>query len=592
MPDKALAEEQRLAALYALELLDTARCENFDRICRMAAEYFKVPMALITLVDRDRQWFKSRVGFTVDETPIEQSFCAYTVNAREVFEVENAYRDVRFFNNPLVTEEPGIRFYAGAPLLTSSGHAIGSLCVIDKSPQQLNAAERQQLRDLASMVMEQIELRQRLRRLDPVTGLPNREQFHSDLLDLVEQHPGEKRVLVLIDAVDMALAHELTLAMGMSPFETIVRFVAQQLQNYLGRHVRIYHVSVKRFGFLLPAGTASLDQFLDALVSRLRRRPPKLDLPIVPGVCAGTVEFGIDSPSVQDALRKAMFALELANMRRTCWAHYDVVRDQAYRRAFNLASDINEALETGQIYLMFQPRFALPDGAQVSAEALIRWEHPRLGLISPAEFIPVMERNALIHRVTHWVIDAVLSKLQCWSLTQVSKLSINLSPKDFEDQDIAEVLRHACERHGIDPQRLEVEITEGAWLRSNPRVLAQLTKIRELGMDVAIDDFGSGYSNFAYLHQIPANVVKLDKSMVTDIESNVQHQKITRSVISLARELGYRTVAEGIESFKCLQMLRSFGCDEAQGYFLARPMQQERFLAWSGADRFPLGRGF
>jgi len=436
--------------------------------------------------------------------------------------------------------------------------------------------------------MEQVEQRQRLRRRDPVSGLANREQFQGDLRDLAEHHLGEKRVLVLIDALDMKVAHELTLALGLAPFETIIRFLALRLQEYLGRHVRVYHVSVKRFGFLLPAPAQGLNQLLDALVSRLRRQPPGLGFPMIPTVCAGTVEFEIDTHSVDDALRKAMFALELAMARRSFWAHYDAGRDHAQRRAFNLASDLNDALRSGQIYLMFQPRFALPDGAQVSAEALLRWEHPWLGPISPAEFIPVMERNGLIHQVTRWVIDTVLSKLHSWSLPESSKLSINLSPKDFEDQDIAELIRYACKLHRIDPRRLEVEITEGEWLRSNPNVLAQLTRIRELGMDVAIDDFGTGYSNFAYLHQIPANVVKLDKSMITDLERNTQHQKITRSIISLARELGYRTVAEGIESFKCLQMLYAFGCDEAQGYFFARPMLQERFLAWSGANRFPL----
>ncbi|AZD78003.1 putative bifunctional diguanylate cyclase/phosphodiesterase [Pseudomonas chlororaphis] len=588
MPDKAIAEERRLAALHALELLDTASCENFDRICRMAAEYFKVPTALISLVDRDRQWFKSRVGFDQPQTPISQSFCVFTVQGREVLEVRNAALDPRFCDNPLVTRDQGIRFYAGAPLLTSSGYAIGSLCIIDKVEQQLSIVERQQLRDMAAMVMEQIEQRQRLRRRDPVSGLANREQFQGDLRDLAEHHLGEKRVLVLIDALDMKVAHELTLALGLAPFETIIRFLALRLQEYLGRHVRVYHVSVKRFGFLLPAPAEGLDKLLDALVSRLRRQPPGLGFPMIPTVCAGTVEFEIDTQSVDDALRKAMFALELAMARRSFWAHYDAGRDHAQRRAFNLASDLNDALRSGQIYLMFQPRFALPDGAQVSAEALLRWEHPWLGPISPAEFIPVMERNGLIHQVTRWVIDTVLSKLHSWSLPESSKLSINLSPKDFEDQDIAELIRHACELHRIDPRRLEVEITEGEWLRSNPNVLAQLTRIRELGMDVAIDDFGTGYSNFAYLHQIPANVVKLDKSMITDLECNTQHQKIARSIISLARELGYRTVAEGIESFKCLQMLYAYGCDEAQGYFLARPMLQERFLAWSGANRFPL----
>lgn len=591
MPDKAIAEERRLAALHALELLDTASCENFDRICRMAAEYFKVPTALISLVDRDRQWFKSRVGFDQSQTPISQSFCVFTVQGREVLEVRNAALDPRFCDNPLVTRDQGIRFYAGAPLLTSSGYAIGSLCIIDKVEQQLSIVERQQLRDMAAMVMEQIEQRQRLRRRDPVSGLANREQFQGDLRDLAEHHLGEKRVLVLIDALDMKVAHELTLALGLAPFETIIRFLALRLQEYLGRHVRVYHVSVKRFGFLLPAPAEGLDKLLDALVSRLRRQPPGLGFPMIPTVCAGTVEFEIDTQSVDDALRKAMFALELAMARRSFWAHYDAGRDHAQRRAFNLASDLNDALRSGQIYLMFQPRFALPDGAQVSAEALLRWEHPWLGPISPAEFIPVMERNGLIHQVTRWVIDTVLSKLHSWSLPESSKLSIKLSPKDFEDQDIAELIRHACELHRIDPRRLEVEITEGEWLRSNPNVLAQLTRIRELGMDVAIDDFGTGYSNFAYLHQIPANVVKLDKSMITDLECNTQHQKIARSIISLAHELGYRTVAEGIESFKCLQMLYAYGCDEAQGYFLARPMLQERFLAWSGANRFPLQPG-
>ncbi|OLF55589.1 GGDEF domain-containing phosphodiesterase [Pseudomonas chlororaphis] len=588
MPDKAVAEERRLAALHALELLDTASCENFDRICRMAAEYFKVPTALISLVDRDRQWFKSRVGFDLSQTPISQSFCAFTVQGRDVLEVRNAALDPRFMDNPLVARNQGIRFYAGAPLLTASGYAIGSLCIIDKVEQQLSIVERQQLRDMAAMVMEQVEQRQRQRRRDPVSGLSNREQFQSDMRDLAEHHLGEKRVLVLIDALDMKVAHELTLALGLAPFETLIRFLALRLQEYLGRHVRVYHVSVKRFGFLLPAPARGLNQLLDALVSRLRRQPPGLGFPMIPNVCAGTVEFEIDPRSVDDALRKAMFALELAMAKRSFWAHYDAERDHAQRRAFNLASDLNEALRNGQIYLMFQPRFALPDGAQISAEALLRWEHPWLGPISPVEFIPVMERNGLIHHVTRWVIDTVLDKLRTWCLPEGSKLSINLSPKDFEDQDIADVIRRACERHGIEPQRLEVEITEGEWLRSNPSVLEQLTRIRELGMDVAIDDFGTGYSNFAYLHQIPANVVKLDKSMITDLERNAQHQKITRSIISLARELGYRTVAEGIESFKCLQMLYAFGCDEAQGYFLARPMLQERFVAWSGANRFPL----
>ncbi|RZA19347.1 MAG: EAL domain-containing protein, partial [Proteobacteria bacterium] len=198
------------------------------------------------------------------------------------------------------------------------------------------------------------------------------------------------------------------------------------------------------------------------------------------------------------------------------------------------------------------------------------------------------EKSALIHSVTRWVIDAALTKLAQWPATVLTKLSLNLSALDFDGHDITQVISGACRTHGIHPERLEVEITEGEWLRSNPQVLTQLAAIRELGVDVAIDDFGTGYSNFSYLHEIPANVVKLDKSMITGMEHSPRHQLIVQTVLELARKLGYRTVAEGVETFKCMQMIRALGCDEAQGYFFARPMPEQEFLGWSGASRFPL----
>ncbi len=426
------------------------------------------------------------------------------------------------------------------------------------------------------------------KRLDPISGLPDREQFATDLGVLASQCPGQPRTLVLIDALDMKWAHDMTLAMGLAPFEGIIRCIARRLSEQLEGVARPYHIGVKRFVFIIAPGVDDFVSFIEGLVDTLRQ-PASLDnLPIRPTVRAGSVDFVLETEALRDVLRKAMYATEQALLAGQRWAPYDAVRDAAYRRAFYLTADIGEALAGGQLSLRFQPRFAIADGAQVSAEVLLRWDHPRLGRVSPGEFIPVLERNGMIHEVTRWVINNALSRLAQWQEQSLSQLSINLSPMDFDGHDVSGTLRRLCHAHGIDPQRLEVEITEGEWLRSNPRVLGELEQIRGLGVDVAIDDFGSGYSNFSYLHEIPANVVKLDQSMVTGIEDNPRCQKIARSILKLARELGYRTVAEGVETFRCLQLVREYGCDEAQGYFFARPMDEAQFLAWSGCGEFPL----
>lgn len=588
MPHEMEKERQRLAALYALELLDTASSKNFDRICHMAAQIFGTPTALISLVDRDRQWFKARVGFAEPETPISQSFCTYTIKQDRVFQIENALSDHRFAQNPLVLSEGGIRFYAGAPLRTSDGHAIGSLCIIDSTSRTLSESDQRLLQDLAALVMDQIEQEQRSRRLDPISLLPNRLQFQADFHDLAQTHSGESRTLVIIDALDIMWAYSLTLAFGMPPFEKAIQTIAQRLQDYLGSEVRIYHISVKRFGFLVADNPVPLETMLDELIGILREPFVCIQTPVVPKVCAGILDFIVDQDSVLDAMRKAMFAVESAALSHTPWAYYDSIKDQINRRSFSLSSDIEDALVNGEIYIVFQPRFDLHSGLQTSAEALMRWSHARLGEISPAEFIPVAEKSLLIQRLTGWLIDSALKKMASWPLSVSAKISINLSPKDFENQSIFETLRAACATYGVSPERLEVEITEGEWLRSNPGVIAQLHSIRQLGIDIAIDDFGTGYSNFSYLSEIPANIVKLDRSLITDLPNNTQSQIIARSVFALAKELGYKTVAEGIESFECMKLVKAYGCDEAQGYYLAKPMSEHDLLERAANNGFPL----
>jgi len=580
-----LNEDDRLNALHALELLDSAPAEEFDRLCGLVASSFNVPTALISLVDRDRQWFKSRVGFKLAQMPVEDAFCAHTIRSADGrLEINDARCDTRFSHNPLVVRAPHVRFYAGSSLITEGGYAIGSLCILDNQPRELSPAERKRLDDFAAQVMRLIALRQHLRRRDPVSGLPNRQQFQADIDQLAELHAGELRLLVLVDPLDTHWKEQLILAQGMWPFETFLRCLALRLCDALSERAKVYHVDTKRFAFLLPAD-CDYPQLLDSLITQLRTPVQADHIPIDPPVKAGVVPFTLSPDDVRDLLRKGIVAVDQAAQEPRHWAAYGQPQDEAFQRIFQLVRQIPEALERGDFSLAFQPRLALPGGALRSAEALLRWTHPQLGPIAPGDFIPAIEKTALIHTVTRWVIRTAVTQLAHWGSRYSGRLSLNLSPRDFDEGDLVELLRETCQQQGVLPQRLEVEITEDTWLRRNPSAIAQLHELRALGVEIAIDDFGSGYSNFAYLYELPITSVKLDRSLIHDLPTDPRKQEVIKALLTLIGKLGYRRVAEGIETEEVLAFLQDAGCDEVQGYLLARPMALPAFEAWYDARR-------
>ena len=585
-------EEERLAVLHAFDLVVVARKECFERICRLVASRFQVPVANVNLIDKGRQPLLACVGFSGCETPGPPlSFAAHTIRHNGVLVVNNAHLDPRFADLPQVKGEEGLRFYAGAPLYTEEGYAIGSVCIQDTVPHTLTPADHTTLEDFAVLIMQLIERQHLLKRVDAVSGLPNRMQFLSDLQGLIQVGSTRKRVLVTVDALDTDWAYRLTVAEGMVPFEALLRDMASRIQAFIGTGIKIYHVMVKGFAFILQMDINEARDFLPRLVDWLRRAPISQDLPMVPTVCAGLLEFQGDSQTAGELLRKSLFALETARKKSQPYAYYDHQDDATFRRLFNLLPDITPALKSDDVFLVYQPRFSLRDGAHLSAEALIRWNHRQHGLISPAEFIPIVEKSSLIHSVTDWVIKRVVTLIARTGYVQGKKISFNLSSRDFYGRNVAQVIAQCCLAHGVEPAMLEVEITEGEWLRSSAGVIEQLQQLRNMGVDVAIDDFGTGYSNFSYLHKIPANILKLDQSMIFDLEHSAQHQRVAKSIIGVARDLGYRTVAEGVESFGCLEILKHFNCDEAQGYFLSRPVEEALYFQQAALDRFPLKTG-
>lgn len=571
------AEKQRLAAIRAIQWLETAADENFDRICRLASAYFNVPTVLVSLVEKDRQWFAGRVGFPKPQTPIHQSFCAHTIKQEGVMQVVDACADPRFMDNELVTVDGGIRFYAGAPLITRDGHAIGSLCLIDKFPHQLSHAETLVLQDLAEMVISQIEQRQQTSMCNATSGLPNLRQFLTDNAGPWLDAEASTRVLMVVEILESQWAHGFALEQDSGLIDAKAKDITARLSQALGEELTAYHISERHLCLLIPARPQDQSELILTLSTMVCEPCAEDSISTLPGLRIGIAVCGDGKQSIGDLLRKARSAADLAARDGIDWAAWDENPNCASRRSDALIHDVAGALSRGDISLVFQPRFRLEDGRQVSAEALLRWNHPVFGPVSPAEFIPLIERSGQISIVTRWVIDNALAAAAGWTDSE-AKVSLNLSALDFQHIDIAKALKADCEKHNIGPHRVEVEITEGEWIRASNNVLAQLAEIRALGVDVAIDDFGTGYSNFAYLHEIPANVIKLDKSIITDLENKPRNRIIAQSVFQLAHQLGYRTVAEGIETFKCMDLVRGYGCHEAQGFFLSRPLSAEQIM--------------
>lgn len=578
------SEEERVAALEKLGILDSQTSEYFDGATRLAMDMFGMPGAYISLIDRDRQWLKASAGFCTPGDSREESFCNHTIRGIDVLVIEDTLQDERFRTNPAVTGPDRVRFYAGAPLITSSGYAVGAMCVIARQPHSFTALQRSQLQGLAALVIAHIELRRAVGYVDAVTGMPNKFQLDEDLDDQGAQAEGEPRVLLYIDMPDASKAFEIASVLGITVYDDLIRGVARKLAHLFRGRGTVYHITDARFAVLSHnADTEGFIAFTHGLEAALQEPLMDLHVPLNLASFGGIVPFKLCPGSSKDAPRKASSAVNQASLAQQRWRTYDTQSDEGQQRAFRLLNSVQHSIANNAFHLLYQPKHDAHNGACQAAEALLRWQHPELGFVSPAEFIPLVEKTALIGPLTAWVIRAAIKQTAEWHRSgHCIKVAINLSAYNFEEPDICDRLRGACEEFGLDPRYVEVECTEGIWMES-PGILQTLNAIRAMGMSLALDDFGTGYSNFAYLQKIPATVIKVDQSLIRNVHANERDQRIVRSLIALARELGYDVVAEGVETEQSLELIRNWGCQIAQGYHFAKPLAPDAFLAHAQA---------
>ena len=415
--------------------------------------------------------------------------------------------------------------------------------------------------------------------LDPITLLPNRRQFHMD----AAYWGNSRATLVLMTLADPQTFNEILRVLGHTRSDDFIRAGAARLVDILGPGTAIYHVNLLGFAFRLP-GHAEPDPpaAIDRVVAGFREPIYCDDVPIDVRIGIGLKALGRAGGSPGEDLRAALSAAQDSRGARSGWCWFDEKSDRAHRRAFRLLSDLKYALGTeGQLDLHYQPKVVLGTGDCLSAEALLRWTHPQLGPVSPGEFVALAETTALVTPMTRWVIDAATRQAAIWNREGLEmSVAVNVSPKNLEEPDFVEYLLFCCAMRGLDRARLELEITEGVSAARGGLILDRLAALRRLGFSIAIDDFGSGYSNMSYLTRLSAHTLKIDQSLVRGVQAGTLGGRLVSNIVQMGRDLGYRIVAEGIETEAERDLLAAWGCDYGQGWHFGRPMPASVFADW------------
>ena len=279
----------------------------------------------------------------------------------------------------------------------------------------------------------------------------------------------------------------------------------------------------------------------------------------------------------------AMYRVKQGSRNNFCFFTQQMQADSA--RTLQLVNAMHHALGRGEFSLHYQPQVSLQDGCMVGAEALLRWQHPELGALSPAEFIPIAEDSGQIVVIGEWVLRTAVTQLKRWidAGMQPMVVAVNLSAVQFRHPDLLAMVTQILDEAGLPPQYLELELTEAMAMDNPLAAIAQMNQLHDRGIRMSIDDFGTGYSSLSYLKKFNVSKLKIDQSFVRDISDDSDDKAIVSAIIKLASSMGMQTIAEGVETASQLAFLRLQGCDEVQGYYFSRPLSVADFEAFVGA---------
>jgi diguanylate cyclase (GGDEF)-like protein/PAS domain S-box-containing protein len=495
-------------------------------------------------------------------------FGTFDAAPEAVAEYREAIRERRAFRNFVyaLTRADGSRCFiriSGEPITDAQGRFAGYRGV----GSDVTAA---------TLAERQIE---RLARFDALTGLPNRSSFQIELGRAIARARRSQQGFA-VGYMDLDRFKNVNDSLGHEAGDALLREVAARVRGALRETDFVARVGGDEFVLLfdgaerLPEITTAAERVLAALAPPITLSGCSFD---VTG-SLGLAVYARDGEDATTLLQHADAAMYLAKERgKNNVQFYTAELAEAARRQFELEAELRHAIGAGELLLHFQPKLAVASGRVIGAEALVRWKHPRRGMVSPGDFIPLAEERGLIVPLGRWVLREACRQMAAWRREGRVALpvSVNVSARQFASDSLLADITSALAEHGIEPTMLEIELTESALMADADRAARVLGELHAMGVKIAIDDFGTGYSSLSYLKRFPAQTVKIDRSFIRGLPQDGDDAAITQAVIAMAHSLKLCVVAEGVETAEQLATLQRMGCDEAQGFLLGRPVEAD-----------------
>ncbi len=486
----------------------------------------------------------------------------------------------------------GCQAVASFPLIVGE-RVVAVLTLVSDTPNVFDADELRVLNELAGDLSFALLFFDREKQLsymayyDVMTALPNRRLFQDRLTQLL--HGGSPAMLGVV-LINLDRFAQLNDAMGRHAGDALLVQIAQRLGACLPDAYSLARIGGDTFALTLgdlTRGEEAADILQQAIFGALDQ-PFELDGQEVRiSTRAGLALYPGDGADAETLFKHAEAALKNAKSSGERYLYYAPRMNAALAARMALENALLTALEERQFVMYYQPRVDLFTGRIVSAEALIRWNHPERGVVGPVDFIELAEETGLIRPIGAWVIDAVCAQQKAWqdSGAAIVPVAINLSAVQCVQAELLNTIVGAIAAHGLEQRSIEFELTETAVMNNPDEAARNLRALKDLGVQLSLDDFGTGYSSLAQLKRFPFDFVKIDRSFISGVDSNVEDEAIAAAIIAMAHSLGLKVVAEGVETEAQLSVMRTMRCDEMQGYLFSKPLPADEFEALVRSDK-------
>lgn len=446
---------------------------------------------------------------------------------------------------------------------------------------ELLETKRRYENHLKELVDERTAERDHLTYHDALTGLPNRALFLDRLTQAVTLSKRHGQMLAVVSvAVDRF--KKINDALGNAVGDQLLCRIAERLAIFSDEGITVSSRGDEEFTLLVPEISRAEDMV--AIFQKIREAvKPAFTIgeqELFVTVSVGTALHPPDGEDAQTLLQNSGIALYRAKLQGgDTHEFYRADMNEESLKRLGLESYLRRAVERDELIVHYQPQVNADTGQMVGMEALVRWEHPDLGLVSPADFIPLAEETGLIVGIGEWVLRTACAQNKAWQNENLAALrvAVNFSPRQFQQPDLVGQIRRVLEETGLAPEFLEVELTESSVMKSPNAAIKVLQQLKDIGVNIAIDDFGTGYSSLNYLKRFPLDVLKIDRSFIRETPKDADDAAIVLAIITLAHSLKLKVIAEGVETEEQLEFLRHLKCDEIQGYLFGKPLPAESF---------------